>query len=104
MTLIPKTDHDGNDNDDVLEFLSTFKCFESPTKTTSDPSSASLPIKSSSRNRGICYIAGLLYWMYNDVNTASKHSRGLINSTKVSTPEGLRMSQVSYILPNYFFE
>ena len=63
--------------------------FESPTKTTSDPSLASLPIKSSSR-RGMCYIAGLLYWMCNDVNTASKHSRGLINSTKLNDQQRRR--------------
>ena len=25
-------DHDGNDDDDVLEFLSTFKCFRKPDK------------------------------------------------------------------------
>ena len=71
-------------------FSSHASVFESPTKTTSDPSSASLPIKSSSRNRDMCYIAGLLYWMCNDVKTASKHSRGLINSTKVNDQQRRR--------------
>ena len=72
-------------------FSSHANVFESPTKTTSDPSSASLLIKSSSRNRDMCYIAGLLYWMCNDVNTASKHSRGLINSTKLNDQQRKRL-------------